>query len=185
MKETIKITCVLTGVCVICAFLLSLVFAVAKEKIDINAKAKVNNAIYKLAPYVQEIKKIDFDGLPVYRLFDRQGKLGGYAFTAEGDGYQGKIKILAIIDAQLRKLDGIEIVESVETPGLGAKIQEEKFKKQFKMLNISPAIEYVKEEITKNNEIKAITGATISSKAVVNILNERINILQTEIKNKK
>ena len=60
-------------------------------------------------------------------------------------------------------------------PGLGAEIAGAKFQEQFKSLATEPPIEYVKGKPTnKPNQIEAITGATISSKAVVNIINKTV-----------
>jgi len=69
-----------------------------------------------------------------------------------------------------------------ETPGLGTKIVEDPsnenpawFTEQFKNVKVEPEIIYVKNsKPSKDNEIQAITGATISSKSVVNILNTNI-----------
>ncbi|GAG30217.1 unnamed protein product, partial [marine sediment metagenome] len=60
------------------------------------------------------------------------------------------------------------------TPGLGAKITSEPFRDQFKELLVLPFVELVKGETKESNQIQAITGATISSQAVVDILNKTI-----------
>ncbi|UCG35336.1 MAG: FMN-binding protein [Candidatus Omnitrophota bacterium] len=177
MKEVIKITTSLTLVCLICALALALVYGVAKVKIELNEKKMIQDAIIRLAPGAQRIERLN----EIYKLLADNGKLEGYAFLAQGQGYQGKIKILSVIDSNLKKLVGIEIIESVETPGLGAKIQEDEFRNQFKELNTLPAIECVKEEAKKDYQIKAITGATVSSRAVVSILNKRIEKLKEEL----
>jgi len=69
---------------------------------------------------------------------------------------------------------GMEVLESRETPGLGDKIYKDAdFVASFKELMIEPEIVAVKKgKRSKPNEIDAITGATISSKAVVRIINE-------------
>jgi len=182
MKEVRKITLTLTSVCIICAFFLSLVYGLANKKIEDNAQKKITDAISNIAPEAKIIKEIKKEGGLIYQLYNSNDNLIGYAFLAEGQGYQGKIKILVVIDNSLNQLTGIEIVESVETPGLGSRIQENSFLKQFVGLDVSNKIADIKNEdaamITKNNKIEIITGATISSKAVMNILNKRI----TEIK---
>jgi len=174
MKEVIKITSVLTTVCLICAFLLSFVYGLAHEKIALNAKKRVEEAISILAPEAIDIKKITVEGEEIYKLFDAKGSLIAYAFLAQGQGYQGKIKMLVVSDSSLELLKGIEVVESLETPGLGAKIQDAPFKKQFKDLNVKKAMTCVKGEVEEEGQIKAITGATVSSRTVVNILNKRL-----------
>lgn len=181
MKETIKIIAVLTIVCVLCAFLLAFVNNAARAKIELNSRTKIEDAIGKLAPSFKKIEKIKLAEEVIYKLFDDKNSSIGYAFLAKGDGYQGTIKILAVIDPQIDKLEGIEIIESVETPGLGARIKEDFFKNQFKSLKVSSPIECVKEEIAKSNQIKAISSATISSRALVNILNKKIKELQEQL----
>jgi len=177
MKEVIKITTSLTLVCLVCGLALALVYGVAKVKIELNEKKMIQDAITRLAPWAQKIEKMN----EVYKLFADDNKLEGYAFLSEGQGYQGKIKILSAIEYDLKKIVGIEIIESVETPGLGAKIQEDEFRNQFKSLDILPAIECIKEETKNKYQITAITGATVSSRAVVNILNKKIEELRKEL----
>lgn len=184
MKETIKITGILTLICIICAFLLSLVWVPAQPKIEFNLKKLIEDTILNLAPQATMIEPVAGTKDTLFELKDREGKLMGYAFLAEGQGYQGTIQILATVDPTFKILGGIEIIESRETPGLGSKIKKDSFRQQFKGLNISRPIECIKikKEEKKDNQITAITGATVSSKAVVNILNKRIEELRQQIK---
>ena len=184
MKEVIKITSVLTTVCLVCAFLLSFVYGLAHEKITLNAKKRVEEAISILSPEAKDIEKVTVENEEIYKLFNTKGNLIAYAFLAQGRGYQGKIKMLVVSDSSLERLKGIEVVESLETPGLGAKIQETPFKKQFKDLNVKKEMICVKGEAEEEGQIKAITGATVSSRAVVNILNKRLKEIRKLIKNR-
>ena len=127
MQESIKITAVLTLVCVLCALSLSWIYGVAEERIELNAKQRIEKAIAILSPEAKEVVLGDYTDGAVYKLSDKEGKLIGYAFLAEGQGYQSTIKMLAVVDPSLKRLEGIEVIESVETPGLGAKIQEDSF----------------------------------------------------------
>lgn len=182
MKQIVKIVGVLTTVCVICAFLLSFVCSSAKEKIILNADKRIQDAITNLAPQTKKSEKLQIEDQAVYKLSGSDGKFFAYAFIAEGEGYQGVIKILAIIDPALSKLEGIEVVESSETPGLGAKINDQPFDSQFKGLSVTSDIECTKEKPSKGNQIEAITGATVSSLAVVNILNKSLDIIKLKLK---
>jgi len=174
MKEVVRITSVLTLVCLICALLLSVVYGLVNKKIAINKVRRVQEALATLAPEAAKIEKIIIEEEIIYKLLDQKKNLIGYGFIASGQGYQGKIKMLVVSDKSLEYLKGIEVVESLETPGLGAKIQETSFKNQFKDLTVTEDIVCVKDEITRRGQIKAITGATVSSRAVVNILNTKI-----------
>ena len=174
MKEVVKITSVLTLVCFICALLLSVVYGLAHKKIEINKEKRVEEALTTLAPQAARVEKITIEEEIIYKLFGQEENLIGYGFIASGQGYQGKIKMLVVSDKSLKYLKGVEVVESLETPGLGAKIQEDPFKDQFKNLNIKEEMTCIKGDVERNGQIKAITGATVSSRAVVNILNKRI-----------
>jgi len=181
VKETIKITSVLTLVCIVCAFSLSFIYKAASEKIKVNAQKRIQDAIANISPDAKLIEKLELQDEQLYKLFNKNNNFIGYAFIAQGQGYQGKIKILAVSNTALTKLIGIEVVESVETPGLGAKIQEILFQDQFKNLTILTPIECATGEIIKKNQIKVITGATVSSRAVINILNKKIKGLKAKL----
>ena len=184
MKEVFRIISVLTSVCLICALLLAVVYGLANKKIEINKARRVQEALATLAPQATRIEETTIEEETIYKLFNREENLIGYGFIASGQGYQGKIKMLVVSDKSLEYLKGIEVVESLETPGLGAKIQEDPFKNQFKGLGVTDDVAYLKGEVTKPGQIKAITGATVSSRAVVNILNTRIKVIR-ELINKK
>ncbi|MFA7676956.1 MAG: FMN-binding protein [Candidatus Omnitrophota bacterium] len=185
MKDSAKIVGVLTAVCVICAFLLAFVDAASRDKIKANAQAKLKAAISRLAPAADDIKVITSKDVTFYKLTDAKATVIGYAFIAEGQGYQGTIEMLTGLDISLKNLLGIEILESVETPGLGQRINDEDFRKQFMNLQVSSPVECVRNESSGAGQIKAITGATVSSRAVVNILNEEIEKIRPYIQKEK
>jgi electron transport complex protein RnfG len=67
----------------------------------------------------------------------------------------------------------MEVLESRETPGLGDKIiKDETFVANFRDLAVTPELVAVKKRRTRDNEVDAISGATISSNAVVRIINQ-------------
>ena len=180
MKDTFKIIGVLTAVCTICAFSLSFVNSMSQQKIALNAEKRIADSIQALVPG-STIKERSLEGEPLYELYDQSGTLQGYAFLAQGQGYQGAIRILAAVDAGLSEIKGIEIIDSVETPGLGAKINDSDFKDQFKGLDANRSIEVVKSKTAGANMIQAISSATITTRAVVTILNERLLSLKKEL----
>ena len=77
-------------------------------------------------------------------------------------------------------VQGIEILSHGETAGLGAKITEEKFKSQFRDKN--PVLEVVKNETDNPNQITAITGATISSRAIAAGIEQSIALIEEAVK---
>lgn len=92
--------------------------------------------------------------------FDDNDRPVGYAFVGEGPGYGGAVRVLVGVDGASGKILGISIVSHAETPGLGSRIEEESFRSQFvgKTLN---------DPIALGRDIDALTGATVSSRAVV------------------
>ena len=174
MKKPVQMVIVLGLVGLISGTSLVLVYRYATPRIELNQNRELEAAIFKIVPDAESYKAVTKEGEAFFEVYDGKGELLGYAFIAEGNGYQGKIKVISGITKDLSMLYGIEVLESVETPGLGGEIVSSGFKGQFKNLRFSPQIECVKGKRAKKNEIEAITGATISSQSVINILNEKI-----------
>ncbi|MBE6022849.1 MAG: RnfABCDGE type electron transport complex subunit G [Cellulosilyticum sp.] len=91
----------------------------------------------------------------------------GYVLRMEPNGYGGAIKLLIGIDLE-GNVAGISILEHSETPGFGANAEKESFKGQFTMRK-TPLL--VSKAAPDENEIQAITGATITSEAITNAVN--------------
>ncbi|KJJ84906.1 electron transport complex, RnfABCDGE type, G subunit [Candidatus Omnitrophus magneticus] len=171
----LKMILALTIVSVFSGVSLVFVYNYAIPKIKFNIENETQKAIVSIFPEGKKIKKINDKGT-ILQVNDENDVLLGYSFIAEGNGYQGTIKIIAGLDTSLNKLKGIEILESQETPGLGAEILAHYFKDQFNGIDATNGIKYVKGQKPSNpGEIQAITGATISSVSVVAILNNAIN----------
>jgi Na+-translocating ferredoxin:NAD+ oxidoreductase subunit G len=115
----------------------------------------------------------DEDLPTIYLGRDDGGALVGYAIPSQGTGFQDVIKLIYGYDPDRGTIVGMEILESKETPGLGDKIfKDPSFAVNFEALMVLPVIEAVpKGAKTQAHEVDCITGATISSKAVVRILN--------------
>jgi len=109
----------------------------------------------------------------VYAGYDAAGALLGFAIPAEGPGFQDTIKLIYGYDPSAGRVVGMEVLESRETPGLGDKIiKDAAFVDSFRNLAPDPELVVVKDGRTRDNEVDGISGATISSKAVVRIINE-------------
>ncbi|MFH1791282.1 MAG: RnfABCDGE type electron transport complex subunit G [Candidatus Omnitrophota bacterium] len=183
MRKIIQIIVVLSAVSFISGACLVFVYSYTQPRILENQKKEVKEAIFKVFPGAASYETVNAGGMEVFLTKDAAGKQMGYAFIAKGNGYQGEIKLMAAISADLKTILGIEILESQETPGLGQEITSPNFRKQFMRLATLPEIICVKgEKPDKPNEIEAITGATISSRAVVSILNDGVKQLKENIK---
>ena len=155
--------------------------------ITANKARELREAVFKVLPGVSQmqalvyrdsevvvVEKPDKDEPVIYGGYDEQGDFVGYAMPAAGPGFQDTIAILYGYKPGEKIVVGMEVLESRETPGLGDKIYKDAvFVAGFSALSVEPEIFAVKKGTkSQPNEIDAITGATISSKAVVRIINE-------------
>jgi len=183
MRNAIKMISVLTIVGLISGAALVLMYSYANPLIEKNKKNEMKKAIFKIFPDGKSYTSEIVDEVTVFRVKNAEGAFIGYTFLAEGNGYQGAIEMMAGISPDMETVRGLEILESQETPGLGQEIATDKFTAQFKALKTAPEITYVKNvKPSKSNEIQAITGATISSRAVVAILNDTIKKIKGKLK---
>ena len=154
-----------------------------------NRAEALNRAIYKVLPGTKTIKIFQakdgqlvlYEGpegdLPkegiIFGGFDEEDHLLGYAVQAAGPGFQDTIEVIYGFDPKQNAIIGFDVLASKETPGLGDKIfKDADFLKNFEALSVAQEIMPVgKGEKTKPHEVDCISGATISSKAVVKILN--------------
>ncbi|MCP3683737.1 MAG: FMN-binding protein [bacterium] len=163
-KESgIKMLIVLTGVCLLSAAVLGYIHISTFERIEKNRIKRIEEAVSNVLPGITDYEKVSSD--PV--IF--KGKNGdadaGYAVLSSGMGFQGDIVLMVGLDSTINNIEGVVILESVETPGLGDKIRELDFLKQFQGKNVSSDSEI---------GVDAITGATISSVAVGKIINKAV-----------
>ena len=154
--------------------------------ITANKARELREAVFKVLPGVSDMQPFvyragqlvvsepDKDEPVVYGGYDDAGSFVGYAMPGAGPGFQDTIKILYGYKPSEKLVVGMEVLESRETPGLGDKIYKDMdFVDEFYALSIEPEIIAVKKGTkTADNQVDAITGATISSKAIVRIINE-------------
>lgn len=113
----------------------------------------------------------------IFTGFNANGDVIGFAIPGSEPGFQDVIVALFGYDASQKIIIGFEVLESKETPGLGDKIfKDADFQINFTALAVDPEIVTVKKGKKQNpNEVETITGATISSKAVIRLLNKTMS----------
>ena len=141
---------------------------------DLIEENKTEEIKAMLVVQFPEMEDYEFDDeIEVYFIKNNNETIG-YAFMAIGTGYGGDIEILVgldenettIMDSE-NKIKTISIISQTETPGLGTKITETDFLNQFEGIDVNEV-----ELVRDGGEIDAITSATISSSAVVEIVKE-------------
>lgn len=163
-------------ICAVTSTLLALTNKITAQKItEMEAKAAVDAQ----SAVLPEGKSFE-DGVITYESKEYTyhigkndaGETAGYVITTSANGYGGPIKVMTGIDPE-GTVTGMEILSLNETAGLGMNADQKSFKDQFTGLikNIG-----INKGAQGDNEIQAITGATITSKAVTKAVNEALSI---------
>lgn len=154
------------------------------DRVELYRELNYKKAIISLFGYPQanikqvfknNFKQIKNPELNYYEATEN-GKITGYVFDISGSGLWGTINALIAVSPNFKKIISIDILSQNETPGLGGRITENWFKNQFrnKELINRERITWFKlvaeGEKTKINEVNQITGATFSSKAMVDMI---------------
>ncbi len=206
MNKPMHYALVLTAVCLAAALGVAGVFAVTHPRIVALAAAGRTEAQTRVMPapkgelklngMVKEAAETD----QVYEVSDSTGKLG-YAASGEAHGYGGPIIVMVGLDPAAEAIIGLEIVTQSETPGLGTRVNDlparrtwlgllrgqppddpgkpvPPFLKQFYGLK---AGEIQLKQSGGPGKIEAITGATISSRAVTNAVAAAVARIQSAV----
>jgi len=130
-----------------------------------------NGALVKTLPAGTSAKGLE----KIYLGHDATGKRIGFAVSATGNGFQDPVTVMFGYDAAAHTLIAMRVIASKETPGLGDKIDKDSaFVNGF--ANAVAPIDGVKKDRGKTtpNDVVMITGATISSRAVIRIIDDAI-----------
>jgi len=118
----------------------------------------------------------------IYKVMSAADECVGWSFEAAGSGFADKIKLVIAIDKHFEKIAGIDIISSNETPGFGDQIKNDYYRDQF---NGAPAgdlkLVTIGERSQIDSEIVAISGATISSEAVVEIVSNSVTQVKEQM----
>jgi len=121
----------------------------------------------------------------VYRAMSEAGECVGWAFNAAGSGFADKIELVVAVDKDFEKLAGFDVLASNETPGFGDQIKYDYYREQFKGAPAEELKLVTSGEPKKiDAEIVAISGATVSSEAVVEIINSFLTQIKEQMQQK-
>jgi electron transport complex protein RnfG len=166
LKEIVKISVNLLIIYAAGGLLLAAVYATTSPVIFQKAKIEKEQALKALMPEADKIEKLG-DWHPhekhgEYYVAKKGGKDIGYIVETFGKGYSSYIDILVAVDTNFA-VEKINILHHAETPGLGDEIETAWFQNQFKGKTLDH-LKVIKGETA--TDIQAISGATISSRAV-------------------
>jgi RnfABCDGE-type electron transport complex G subunit len=172
---------VLTAVGVLSGSFLTSVGYLTKERIALNKQREIEKAITQVVPGAYSNQSLHEEKkLSIYGGRDQEGVLLGYAIQAKGVGFQDEITFMLGTNTDLTRINSLTILEQKETPGLGAKITDkESFLKYWENKDCTQPLSLRKPAVSSpeelaQSEINTITGATISSEAVLNTVNSSL-----------
>lgn len=169
------------------SFLFGLLIAVTNaalsDRIEQNKSAKLNALTQTLLPSAEVFKPLEAqieitlpDGtktaVPVWEALTADKQRVGWSFRASGMGFSSTIELVVAVDRDFAKIMGYSVLTSSETPGFGDQMKDDYFRNQF--VN-APAgqltLAKTGDPAAIDSQIVAISGATVTSQAVVGIFN--------------
>ncbi|EHL71472.1 RnfABCDGE type electron transport complex subunit G [Cloacibacillus evryensis] len=177
MGKIVKLGLVLFVITAVTGLILGAVHTVTLEPIRRSQEKAKNEALSATLPGAKDFKAIEIKGDAgiIKEIFEGSdgGSVVGYNFTVTPKGYGGPIEFVVGISNDGLVKD-IKILTSSETPGLGAKAADEPFAGQFRDRK-AQELAVTKTPPENDAQIQAISGATISSSAVVTGVNAAVS----------
>jgi len=185
LRDILKPAVTLFIICLIVTAALAFTHAATKETIEARAeldKLNARKAVLSNATTFEAIEDLDSllngkNGQSIVKEGYRglnNGDFEGFVFLVTTKGYGGEMILTVGVDKE-GKVSGAKIGENSETPGLGGKAQDKAFISQFYGLSIGEKLTTVRGKKTKPVEIQAISGATITTKAVTEAVQTAID----------
>lgn len=189
-NKIIKDALALTLITLVAGVALGGVYEITKDPIakqEAQAKAEAYEQVFTDAAAFEEVKmddtliqtirdQLDQEGYKaqsieeIMRAEDQSGEMLGYAFTVvTSEGYGGDIRFSMGVQND-GTLNGISILSIGETAGLGMNADTPAFKDQFVGKQVEK-LQYTKNGATQDDEINAISGATVTTNAMTNGIN--------------
>ena len=189
ISDIVTPTAVLAIICVVVTLALSSTNLLTEGKIKALAIETQNKAMAKLieADEYHELPAKTSYGDITYNAAIKDGDTIGCIFVTEANGYGGTISVMTAVDMDCNII-AVEILAAAdETPGLGQNVTKPDWYGQFAGLKDDITVIKGGSANAENNEINAVTGATISSKAVTAAVNQALDyakeiIVNTEVK---
>ncbi len=177
IKLIIKTAVSLFLICAVATGILAFINSVTDPIITANNLKAADEARLKVLPEASSFELLTTeDGQSYYKGSSEDGTAAGFVFTTSAPGYGGAVEIMTGITAE-GTVSGISVLTINETPGLGMNAKKDSFLKQYR--EHTGPFTVVKNKTPDDNEILAITSATITTKAVTNAVNEAKALFDT------
>ena len=175
MNYIIKPAAVLLITSVITIAALSVVYNLTLEPIERQKRRTQETAMKEVLPGVSEYREIPAEKTgSIVAIYEgvNGNTLAGYVVQLSPEGYSGNIDLMVGISVLDKKITGMRVLRHSETPGLGALAVKEDFYRRYNNKALVPL--GVTRTSPGDNEIQAITSATITTRAITNAVNEAI-----------
>jgi len=173
--KILKIGLILMTYCLVFAFALGVVRTITKPRQEAVERLQRMSAVKNVLPQAEKFVEKKLKSGVSYYLGVTRGDTVGYVIEGKEYGFSSDIVAMVGMDKDFN-IQKIEVVTQSETPGLGNKVSEDWFENQFS----GKSLAQIKLE-RNGGEIKDITGATISSKAITKAVRETVKKLQGEL----
>ena len=183
MKDILKLGVTLFAICAVAALVLGVTNNITAPVIEERNIQASNEARKIVLPEADEFKELDgMNSDIVLEVYEgiKDGQVIGYTIKTSSKGYGGAIELMVGISKD-GKITGVEIGNHSETPGLGSKATEPMFKNQYVDKDVSNSLLVVKGSTNNDNEISAISGATITSNGVTSGVNAAMKIYNEKL----
>lgn len=174
-KAVLKPAVSLFLICLIVTALLAGVNMLTADQIAALAVQTAEESQRVVLPDTASFEEVDEDTV---KGLDGSGQLAGYVITTEAKGYGGTIEVMTGITAD-GSVSGVVLLSQNETPGLGANATKESFTEQYQQAVPESGFEVIKSGAAADGQIQAMTGATITSRAVTDAVNLAVEKYQT------
>ncbi len=152
-----------------------------RDRIAGNSQQRLETAVLDVVPDGASSTPVTIAGVTMYRVTDDSAAVCGWATPADGRGFQDRIRLMVGLSKDGSHVTGLTVLESNETPGLGDRIQQPQFRDQFVGQSTEHPFARVKPGESAPAPVDAITGATISSQAVITAVNSQIALIRQEL----
>ncbi len=187
MKEITRLGIILLIITSIAAAGLGFVNGITEGPIDEQQRLADIEARRQVLPEAEDFEQLDIQSPEKYAIITEvfKGTAGGnetgYTLKTVPGGYSGSVEVMIGINSE-GVVTGVNIGNHSETPGLGAKASDEAFKGQYTGKTTDYELEVIKSGTPSDSEIAAISGATITSRAVTSGVNEAIRYFNENLK---
>lgn len=183
MKDIFRLGAILFVICAVASLMLSLtnnITAPVIEQRNIQANNESRQEVLQVAEEFSEVKDVNGDLIEEVYQGTKGGEVVGYTIKTTPKGYGGKVEVMVGISND-GKISGVKIGNHSETPGLGSKSADPSFKDQYNGKSTKTPLNVVKGNASNENDIVAISGATITSKAVTAGVNAAMDVYEQKL----